>query len=309
MLARDGTPYLLEANRASHMLGEYRHYYGDDRPFELTAAAMNEGCGPPCLLWRKGDPLPDAEEDACYIGNLLSPYLRESPRIAFVEENTQEQDLLVTRTGETVVPGSIFRWWYGLPSSYEQQGVRVINPNSVWAVVRDKLACYDLLRTATHFRVPRSFPVGDLADVERYLQTEKELFQRGSVLKPRVGWGGQGVQILGPQDSPAPCGRNYLLSERILPALRKGEFWDVRVFVMAGVYLGAIIHSSPSPNTNYWQGGRPAGIDPGISRLLEPAALEAVRRLDAAADAVHRGEKTADVNLLRVEYKPSPHDL
>lgn len=302
MLDRDGVPVLLEANRSSHMLGEYMQFHGDERPFELVAAAMNEAGGIPCLLWRRGDPFPDADEDACFIGGHLSRYLDRAPVICNVEDNQEPRTELLARDGNWVRPGSIFRWWYGLPWSYERSGVRVINPNCLWVTVRDKLACYRLLENALHFRVPRPFAVNDAAQVRQILSEHAPLFAQGFVLKPRTGWGGYGVQVAGPGDEPMEVGAGYLLSERIVPPAREGRFWDVRVFVMAGVYLGGVQYSSRTPNTNYFQGGRPDALDPATAARLEAAALEAVELLNSAADAIHRLPLPPDSPLTTVAY-------
>ena len=193
MIDRDGTPVLLEANRSSHMLGEYLEFFGDERPFELTAAVINAVDGPPCLLWRRDDPFPDADEDACFIGRHLANSLRTPPLIANVEDNQEARSELLLRDGSRVRPGSIFRWWYGLPWDYERAGVRVINSNAAWVAVRDKHHCYETLHHARTFRVPQSYAVTSLSEVRQILADHDSVFQQGYVLKPRVGWGGQGV--------------------------------------------------------------------------------------------------------------------
>lgn len=302
MLDLDGTPVLLEANKSSHMLGEYRQFVGDERPFQLTADAMNAADGPACLLWRRGEPFPGADEDACWIGGMLAKHLRETPIICDVEDNQEPRSDLIARDGRAVRPGSLFRWWYGLPWSYERSGVRVINPNCLWLAVRDKFACYQNLPRATTFRVPRCFAVDRPNQVPPLLDQHRDLFTYGFVLKPRVGWGGAGVQVANPGDAPLPFTGNYLLSERIIPASRGDGFWDVRVFVMAGVYLGGVRYTCRRPVTNFWRGGQPASLDQETRSRLEPAALEAVRLLDESADAIHRGPVPADSPLLRVEY-------
>jgi hypothetical protein len=299
----DGTPVFLEANRASHMLGEYLHFFGNDRPFELTAAVMNRADGPPCLLWRRGDPLPDADEDACFIGRHLHKHLKQPTLICNVEDNQEPREELLTRDGRLVRPGSIFRWWYGLPWSYERAGVTVINPNAVWVAVRDKLACGDLLTDAQHFRVPTSFAVKDAADARRMLDEHAPLFRRGYVLKPRVGWGGYGVQVAEPGEDPREFQGNYVLSERIVPRLENGRFWEVRMFVMAGVCLGGIKHSSGKALTNYWQGGVPERLNDARFEQLAPAALEAVQLLDAAAARIHAQPAPAGSRLTEVDYE------
>src|SRR6516165_4853183 len=190
------------------MLGEYMHFLGNERPFELVAKVMNRQAGPPCLLWRRDDPLPDADEDAVFIGRHLSKYLREPPLIADVEDNQQPREELVARDGRRVRPGSIFRWWYGLPWTYERSGATVINPNSVWMVVRDKLVCSQLLAGAKSFRVPRSFAVESAADVRALLAGNPELFSDGYVVRPRVGWGGHGVQVAARGEEPRGVGGN-----------------------------------------------------------------------------------------------------
>lgn len=302
MFDRDGTPVLLEANRSSHMLGEYLHFFGDERPFKLTAGVMNAADGPPCLLWRKDDPLPDADEDACFIGGYLAKHLRTPPLIANVDENQEPRDELLTRDGQRVRPGSIFRWWYGLPWTYERTGVRVINTNAAWVAVRDKQHCYETLKDATAFRVPHSFAVNSVSDARKTLAEHEELFKCGFVLKPRVGWGGHQVQVAQRGEEPQPFEGSYLLSERIIPELRQGRHWDVRAFVMAGEYLGGIVHSSSSANTNYWRGGQPEPLEAALSEQLATAALEATSRLEAAAAEIHSLSEPPVTELTTVSY-------
>jgi hypothetical protein len=302
MVDQAARPVLIEANRSSHMLGEYLQFHGNDRPFALAADVMNRAGGIPCLLWRRGDPFPDADEDACFIARHLRPHLRTEPIVCNVEDNQEPREDLVTRDGRRVRPGCIFRWWYGLPWNHERAGVAVINPNSVWVVVRDKLNLYQTLAGAKTFRVPRAFAVASTEDARRLLAENRELFADGFVVKPRVGWGGQGVQVGNGGEPPRAIGRNDLLSERIIPARPDGRFWEVRVFVMAGVYLGGIRHASQSPLTNYWQGGRPEPLDPALAAKLEQPALEAVERIDAAADALNRLPEAPLSELTDVVY-------
>jgi glutathione synthase/RimK-type ligase-like ATP-grasp enzyme len=263
---------------------------------------MNAADGPPCLLWRRGEPLPDADEDACWIGSELAKHLRETPIVCDVESNQEPRSELTARDGRTVRPGSLFRWWYGLPWSYERAGVRVINPNCLWVAVRDKFECYRTLRDASSFRVPQAFPVERIDDVPPLLEQHRELFRHGFVLKPRVGWGGAGVQVANLIDPPRYFAGNYLLSERIIPPDCDEGFWDVRVFVMAGEFLGGVRYSSRQPVTNFWRGGQPGPLDINTRDRLEPAAIEAVRLLDEAADTVHHQPAPCDSPLTRVVY-------
>jgi len=303
LIDRDGTPVFIEANRASHMLGEYLHFFGNDRPFELTAGVMNRAPGPPCLLWRRDDPLPDADEDACFIGRHLERHLAHPPVICNVEDNQEPREVLIARDGRQIRPGSIFRWWYGLPWSYERSGVTVINPNSVWVTVREKLRCTQTLEGAKTFRVPQCFAVESGDDVRTLLSQHEPLFANGYVLKPRVGWGGHGVQVADPGVAPPEIGNGYLLSERIVSPQTDGRFWEARVFVMDGVYLGGLKHCSRSPLTNYWQGGRPERLDDATTARLESAALEAVAILDAAADRIHKLPEPPVSRLTEVNYE------
>ena len=303
LIDRDGTPVFIEANRASHMLGEYMQFLGNERPFEITAGVMNRAGGFPCFLWRRDDPFPDADEDACFIGRHLARHLDKPPVICNVEDNQEPCQELVARDGRRVVPGSIFRWWYGLPWSYERAGVTVINPNSVWVTVRDKLACSQTLAGASSFRVPRCFAVENTSDGRRLLAEHESLFREGYVLRPRVGWGGHGVQVADPGVLPFAIRGSYVISERINPPPIDGRFWEVRVFVMDGIYLGGVRHTSRSPMTNYWQGALPEPLDDATSARLEPAALEAVRLIDAAAERVQRLAQAPNSPLTRVVYE------
>ena len=303
LVDRAGTPVFIEANRASHMLGEYMQFHGNERPFEIIAGVMNRAAGPACLLWRRGDPFPDADEDACFIGRHIAKYLDQPPVICNVEDNQEPRDELVSRDGRHVRPGSIFRWWYGLPWACERAGATVINPNCVWVTVRDKLACSQTLASCENFRVPRCFAVGNTYVVQRLLVEHERLFTDGYVLKPRVGWGGHGVQVADHGEEPRTINGDYLLSERIVAPRTDGRFWEARVFVMGGVYLGGVRHTSRSPLTNYWQGGTSEALDDATSALLERPALEAVRLIDAAAERIHRLPQPPDSPLTNVIYE------
>ncbi len=302
MFDRGGTPYLLEANRCSHMLPEYVAAYGDDEPFRLAAEAMNEVGGFPCLLWRRQDLAATDEENAAWIGSNLARFLHRPPAIAFVEDNAEDRAELRTREGKWVRPGSLFRWWYPLSWSFERTGVRVLNPNAVWVVVRDKLASYRHLAAARHFRVPWSAAVGSVREAAEVIARHGERFAEGFVLKPRIGFGGHGVQVGPPGSVPEEVPENSMLCERVVPPREQGRYWDVRVFVMAGKYCGALVRTSDKPVTNVFQGGRTSRLPEALAARLEPAALEAVRLLDEAAAAVHALPQPPDSPLVRVVW-------
>lgn len=302
MLDEDGTPVFLEANRCSHMLREYLDLGCGSAPFAAVAHFMDEAEGPPCLLWRRDDRPHATEENACWIGAQLTQYLRHEPRIAFVEDNAEEWPDLIDRDGQRFRPGSVFRWWYPLPWAPERSGTRVVNPNAVWVTVRDKLTCYRLLAGAVHSRAPRSFAVESPSEAVRLLAEQPALFRQGFVLKPRVGFGGHGVQVADPGDAPRTFPGGFLLSERIRPRLRAGRYWDARTFVMAGRYHGGLIRIGQGPVTNVFQGGTAQRLDRATATLLEAATLETVHLLDRAADAIHQGPIPHDHPLLRVVW-------
>jgi hypothetical protein len=110
------------------------------------------------------------------------------------------------------------------------------------------------------------------------------------------------VQVGAPGDTITDFAGDYLLSERIVPALRQGRFWEVRVFVMAGQFLGGILHTAATPMTNFWQGGTAEPLDDAIAASLERPALEAVTLLDAEADRIHHLAVPPETRLTEVEY-------
>jgi hypothetical protein len=306
----DYRPVLLEANRSSHMLWEYLSFYQDERPFELTAAAMNRQVGPACLLWRRSDPPFDGTlgrigvETASFIGHYLVKHLRSKPFICFAEDNQEERSVVTTASGGIIAPGSIFRWWYEAPWSYERAGTLVINPNSLWLTVRDKYACYRTLEGARTFGVPDVFPVASAEEFHACFEQREALFSRGYVLKPRVGWGGQGVQVMLPGERAdlSALHVGHLLSERIVPPRRTRQYWDVRVFVMDGQYCGGVVRSSDTPVTNVYRGGVAEPLTADLSARLEEPALEAVSMLDAAAAALHAFPTPPASDLVKVSY-------
>jgi hypothetical protein len=302
MFDRGGVPFFLEANRCSHMLQEYVAACGDDEPFRLAAAAMSAAGGTPCLLWRRQDLTESDEENAAWIGSRLSRHLHRPPEIAFVEDNAEDREELRTREGTRVRPGSLFRWWYPLSWAFERSGVRVINPNAVWLAVRDKLASYGTLSGARHFRIPWSAAVADVREAAELMAGNPERFAEGFVLKPRIGFGGHGVQVGAPGSLPREVPANAMLCERIVPPLEQGLYWDVRAFVMAGKFCGGLVRTSEKPVTNVFQGGRTARLPDALAARLEPAALEAVGLLDKAAAAIHALPQPPDSALVRVVW-------
>jgi len=302
-------PVLLDVNRCSHMMWEYMRFHGNERPFELAAAALERGGGPVCLLWRRSDPPFQGTmangETAPFIGHFLSRHLRVPPHVCFVEDNQAERDAVITSSGESIEPSGIFRWWYGIPWCYERAGATVVNPNCVWVTVRDKQRCYETLAGATTFRVPATRPIETLEDVETQVALHPALFARGYVLKPRVGWGGHGVHVVPPGSRPdvqvLPSG--YLLSERIVPPERTSRrYWDVRVFVMNGEYCGGIMYANDGFVTNYHRGGVAEPLPADLSERLRAPALEAVGLVDAAAAAVAARPAPPVSDLVNVVY-------
>jgi hypothetical protein len=302
MFDRGGALFFLEANRCSHMLQEYVAACGDDNPFRLAAAAMNAAGGMPCLLWRRQDLAESDEENASWIGTRLARFLHRPPAIAFVEDNAEDREELWTREGTWVRPGSIFRWWYPLSWTFERSGVRVLNPNAAWLAVRDKLASYGTLSGARHFRVPWSAAVSDVREAAELMGGHPEHFAQGFVLKPRIGFGGHGVEVGAPGSLPREVPANAMLCERIVPPLEQGRYWDVRVFVMAGQFCGGLVRTSEKPVTNVFQGGHTARLPDALAARLEPAALEAVQLLDEAAAIIHTLPPPPDSPLVRVVW-------
>ena len=299
---RRGEPFFLEANRCSHMLQEYVAEYGNEEPFRVIARAMNEAGGVPCLLWRKKDLTPGHDENAHWIGGRLSKYLDRPPAITLTENNPAERAVLLTREGTWVRPGSLFRWWYPLPWSMERSGVRVVNPNALWVVVRDKWESYRRLAEAREFRVPWSAPITDASEAAGLIAAHPEHFADGFVVKPRTGFGGHGVEVGPPGSVPRAVPPNAMLCQRIVPPLDEGRYWDVRVLVMAGRYCGGLVRTSDRPVTNVFQGGRTSRLPDALAARLEPAALEAVRLLDEAAAAIHALAEPPDSPLTRVQW-------
>src|SRR5262249_3280963 len=140
-------------------------------------------------------------------------------------------------------------------------------------------------------------------EIRALLAGDPELFSDGYVVRPRVGWGGHGVQVASRGEEPRGVGGNAVLSERIIPSGADGRFWEVRAFVMDGVYLGGVTHSISAPNTNYWQGGTPEPLDESTRRLLESPSLEAVALIDAAANRIHVLPDAPASPLTEVNYE------
>ena len=112
------------------------------------------------------------------------------------------------------------------------------------------------------------------------LLNEKE-FEQGFVIKPNDETEGKGIFIFNKNSKNIPqIRKEEILQQRIIPNLRKGKYWDVRVFVINGKYCGGFIRESKSRITNISKGAKAKKITPDIAKILKKPAERATKAIE-----------------------------
>lgn len=139
-----------------------------------------------------------------------------------------------------------------LAGALSARRARLINPYEGCAAARNKIACYGVLRQAG-IPVPRAWITADTTFLRELL------LQHPLILKPNMGWRGEGVQVIHNQSELASytAPETPLLIQEYVP--NSGE--DLRVYVAGEKAFG--IRKSFSP-TSFSVDGEPVPLSPEI---------------------------------------------
>jgi glutathione synthase/RimK-type ligase-like ATP-grasp enzyme len=164
----------------------------------------------------------------------------------------------------------------------------VINPPKTCRLVKDKLRTIEVVRSRTTVNVPATFLFRDRKELLKLLSDRPAIFDHGFVIKPLNKSLGKGVYVLAPHERIPRISGPELLEEKITPKLEGRKYWDVRVFVVDGEFVGGIKRETVQRVTNISRGAKPYPIEKRLLKKLEGPALEVVRAIDREAESLSR---------------------
>lgn len=283
-------PVFLEANSSPGALRTYENLYGNCKPLEELCDFIKEKFEEPVvatlhlktkkklehLLWKH-------KKIKKYLGNKAKVHL------CFYQDNdfTGFKGTLLDKNHQEIRPDVIIVGTNILEPVMEKYCF-VINPFSVKHLTRDKFLTYRIIKNS-EIRMPRTYLVKNLKELRRLIKLKT--FDKGFVLKPRYGAFGKDVFVC---SSKADINKfrklistkEFLLQEKIEINKIDKKFWDVRVFVVNGKFVGGIKRVSENPVVNLSRGGMGAKLDQEIVRKVKSISVDCVKMIDEASQKI-----------------------
>ncbi len=270
--------WFLEANYAPHGARNIKKTYGKEEITKHVAKLMKKSGSQPSVLISKYSNDKTKAENSLWFAHQLSKHIKNL-RYCHCDENVKRRGTLKDIYGEVFKPTCIFRYNRPLSSWFEKKAV-VINSNKVKRTVNNKMLTLKIVREKTNVNVPKSFYVKDTEELRELISVNQDIFKEGYVVKPIDQSQGRGVYVLKMgEQMPVVYGKE-IVEERIVPRLLHRHYWDVRVFVINGKYLGGEMRESRSRVTNVSKGGKPLKLPKKLYNQLKKPALDIVKAID-----------------------------
>jgi glutathione synthase/RimK-type ligase-like ATP-grasp enzyme len=202
-------------------------------------------------------------------------------RFCYFEDNKNSRSHLTDITGKTFKPDTIYKYKYPLSSSFDKKAL-VINPTIVEHAVTDKVKCLDIAEK-TGVKFPFTVIVKNTTDVKRIMKKNPNVFKTGYVIKPIDKWEGIGVHVLKKGQKIPRINEKELLEQRIIPRLHHNCYWDVRILVVNGKYLGGYVREDESKVTNVSRGAHTVSLPSKTKSKLRKPSLKIVKAIDQYA--------------------------
>ncbi|RLI96056.1 MAG: hypothetical protein DRO99_05095, partial [Candidatus Aenigmatarchaeota archaeon] len=273
----DGNHYFIEANSAPGV-------HGRVSILGKIADYMKKQGGVPCVMTSlkfRGHP----DYPKLWVPNTMKKFL-PGMRLCYEEHNKGRRKTLLDSDGNEFKPGSIFKNEGHVPRYFEGR-VPIINSRKVTVITKDKLRTYDaVLGHIPEVPVPKTFSVRSERGARKRMEKNPGAFRDGFVLKPVDGALGRGVRVYDSPDDSFGITHEMILQQRIIPRLRGGRYWDLRIHLLDGKFIGGIVRSSRKNVTNTARGGT-AGPAPkdltdrvrGISEKIVDAIEKESRKI------------------------------
>tara|TARA_Y100000310_G_scaffold258289_1_gene266651 strand:+ start:386 stop:1285 length:900 start_codon:yes stop_codon:yes gene_type:complete len=277
---KQGKPWFLEANYFPGGSPRMEKLYGNEKIVRELARKMEQYHNPCMLISKRSD---TRIKDSIYLAKKLQEYT--DIKFCYGSPNLRRKSNLITTDKKKIKSNCILRYDQKLNNSLSKNSL-VINSNLIQKVVNDKMLTLNIVKEKTNVRTPRSFYVKNKKQMERILK--KEEFEEGFVLKPNNLSEGEGVLVLTNKEKLPTIRKKKVFEERITPKKKEGRYWDVRVYVINGKYMGGFIRESKKRVTNISKGAKPYKIPPKINRILRSPSLKVVSAIDSYCEGKKR---------------------
>ena len=277
-----GNPWFIEGNTVPAALLYYEQVNGNLKPLEELARYMKRHGKNPCILTKYGKNTEYRRRDRWFYGK-MKQYL-PNLRFCFTEKNMGRKKKLIDVNHVEFEPSCILSRSHAAEkiTAHFEKKIPVINPNPINMLVTNKLETIKVLKRYTSdVKIPRTFFVKNNKEFKVLMRENPEFFERGYVVKPLNDSCGHGVHVFS-HDEKFRIRRPELLEQRIKPKLKHRRYWDVRVFVVNGKFMGGVMRESLRRVTNISTGAKAYKIPKSILKKLKKPSENIVRAINRA---------------------------
>jgi len=275
---KDDNMWFLEANYAPHGAKNIKKTCGKEEITKEVARLMNKDRGERCVLVSKKLTGKEKGENSAWFALELAKHVKNL-RMCYCDDNKNRKGKMKDINGNFFTPSIIFRYNRPMTSAFEKKAL-VINSNKVRNLVNNKMLTLKVVRENTSVNVPRTFYVKDTKELKELISVNSDVFKDGYVVKPIDQSQGRGVYVLKRGERVPIINKKEIVEERIIPNLIHKHYWDVRVFIINGKYLGGEMRESRSRVTNVTRGGKPVKLPKKLYDRLKKPSLEIVKAID-----------------------------
>jgi glutathione synthase/RimK-type ligase-like ATP-grasp enzyme len=288
LIDEKGDAVFLEANFSPGGLKKFEELYGKCEPLIQLCNFIKKkfAKGSICLLYSK-DKIDYNFEDLLWKLNTIKNIITNfDVHLCSLEDQDMKKfaGIFKDRDGIMFKPDVVMPLG-GYKNSLIEKYCFVINTLSVRNITSDKLLSYEIMKNS-NIRTPKTFLIKN-PNMLFPLIKRKE-FKDGFVLKPRRGEKGKGVKVFNSNTVSNKVIKDlskgeYLLQEKIKIKKIGRNYWDLRVFVVNGKFIGGIKRVSLKPVVNLSQGGRAEKIENQLLKKVKNVAIECVNAIDSAS--------------------------
>ena len=275
-----GIPWFIEANGSPHGMRNFEIVSGPVLAPKVAAYMKSKGANP-CIVISRSDRFSEKKETGVWVYRRLK---RELPglRLCYSDANRHRRKLLVDSEGREFVPGCILRYGEKLSPALERS-CPMINATAIRYITMDKMFTAEIARRVRGAHVPLSFIVRSRKDAERRIRENAKAFSDGFVLKPNFESLGYGIKVFDSGAKVPEIRRPVILQQRIIPKLRKGRYWDLRILLFNGKLVGGEVRVSESAVTNAALGSSVEKAPQDVLSAVSSASEAIVRAIDREA--------------------------
>ena len=273
MIDKNGKIYFIEANAKPAGAITYKRIYKKNKVrYEL--AKLIQKYKNPCVFYSKKDrKMLHQETNREYYNGLLNyvPKLK----LCCIEDN--RGSTLKDIKGEKINPDCIFAYNHILPERLSKERI-VINSPLAAKVCNNKIYTFRALKHHNTINLPKTYVIHNQKEFRRLIGHKE--FKKGYVIKLIDGQEGKGVHVYAKNERKPIIRKIELLEERIIPKRIHMRYWDIRVFVINGRFIGGYLRESRGRVTNISQGAKAYKLGDNLSKKLKKPALGVVRAID-----------------------------